>query len=38
MDRAGKLFEPGRFLIVQGPLLLTWINFNPDMDKQSCAQ
>ena len=24
--------------IHQGPLLLTWFNFNPDMDKQSHGQ
>ena len=25
-------------LVFQGPLLLTWINFNPSMDKWSHAQ
>ena len=27
-----------RYIIQQGPLLLTWINFNLSMDKESHAQ
>ena len=30
--------EKDNLLYTKGPLLLTWFNFNPSMDKQSYAQ